>query len=217
MYRAVRHAAFVTALLGCAAGGYAQTQPQEPAAAPGAPSNGAPGAASTTTAAGTVDVPSEYVIGPGDVLGIVFWREKELSGDVAVLPDGRITLPLLNEIGAAGLKPEELRARIVEAARKFVTDPTATVVVRQINSRRVFITGMVGKPGPYPIYQPITVLQLIATAGGLLEYAKGDEILVIRTENNRQVSFKFNYKEVSKSKSLGQNIELKPGDTVVVP
>jgi polysaccharide export outer membrane protein len=197
----VRQVLLAAVLVCCGAAGRAQAQSVSP----------------TNGAAGAADVSPEYVIGPGDVLGIVFWREKELSGDVAVLPDGRITLPLLNEIQAAGLKPEELRVRIMDAAKRFVTDPTATVVVRQVNSRRVFITGMVSKPGPYPLYQTITVLQLIATAGGLLEYAKGDEIIIIRPEHGRQISFSFNYKEVSRSKSLGQNIELKPGDTVVVP
>lgn len=202
MNRAVVRQVLLAAVLVCsAAAGRAQAQSASPA-------NGSGGA---------VEVSPEYVIGPGDLLGIVFWREKELSGDVAVLPDGRITLPLLNEIQAAGLKPEELRVRIMDAAKRFVTDPTATVVVRQVNSRRVFITGMVSKPGPYPLYQTITVLQLIATAGGLLEYAKGDEIIIIRPENGRQISFSFNYKEVSRSKGLVQNIELKPGDTVVVP
>lgn len=201
--RVVRHVLLALVVV-C---GAAPAGAQAPAAAPANGSNGAAAA----------DVSAEYVIGPGDVLGIVFWREKELSGDVSVLPDGRITLPLLNEINAAGLKPEELRVRIMDAAKRFVNDPTATVVVRQINSRRVFITGMVAKPGPYPLSQPMTVLQLIATAGGLLEYAKGDEILVIRHENGRQISHDFNYKDVSRSKSLWQNIELKPGDTVVVP
>ena len=165
----------------------------------------------------SVEVPEHYVIGPGDVLGIVFWREKELSGDVAVLPDGRITLPLINEMAAAGLTPEQLRAALIEAARQFVTDPTATVVVRQVNSRRVFVTGMVAKPGQYPLYQTMTVLQLIATAGGLLEYAKGDEVVIIRREPGQIVSFSFKYKEVMRGKNLHQNIDLKPGDTVVVP
>ena len=167
--------------------------------------------------AGAVDVPEHYVIGPGDVLGVVFWREKELSGDVAVLPDGRITLPLINEIPAAGLTPEELRKKLVDAAKQYVTDPTATVVIRQVNSRRVFITGMVAKTGQYPLYQTTSVLQLIAMAGGLLEYAKSSNIVIIRSEQGHQVSYKFNYKEVSKQKNLAQNIELKPGDTVVVP
>jgi polysaccharide export outer membrane protein len=199
----VRHIMLAVLLVCVAAPVFAQS----PATLPANGSNGSAAA----------DLSPEYIIGPGDVLGIVFWREKELSGDVSVLPDGRITLPLLNEIQAAGLKPEELRSRITEAAKRFVTDPTATVVVRQVNSRRVFITGMVAKPGPYPLYQPMTVLQLIATAGGLLEYAKGDEIIVIRPDNGRQISYDFNYKEVSRSKGLTQNIELKPGDTVVVP
>lgn len=191
------------AVVAAAAAGHAQTP---------APQSTQPPAPQSTT----IGVNGEYVIGPGDILGIVFFREKELSGDVAVLPDGRITLPLINEMQAAGLKPEELRQRIMDAARKFVTDPTATVVVRQVNSRRVFITGMVAKAGFYPLYQSTTVLQLIATAGGLLEYAKKDNIVVIRMENGRQSSYKFNYKDVSEQKNLEQNIELKPGDTVVV-
>ena len=169
------------------------------------------------TASAGVEQQAPYVIGAGDVLGIVFWREKELSGDVAVLPDGRITLPLINEMPAAGLTAEELRVKLVEAARRFVTDPTATVVVRQINSRHVFITGMVAKTGQYPLYRTMTVLQLIATAGGLLEFAKSDEIVIIRSEQGKQISYPFNYKQVSKALNLAQNIDLKPGDTVVVP
>jgi polysaccharide export outer membrane protein len=186
-------------VISAAAAGPAQTPAP---AAPAAPANGG--------------MHTEYVIGPGDILGIVFFREKELSGDVAVLPDGRITLPLLNEMMAAGLKPEELRQRIMDGARKFVTDPTLTVVVRQVNSRRVFITGMVAKAGFYPLYQSTTVLQLIATAGGLLEYANKENIIVVRIENGRQSSYKFNYKAVSEQKNLEQNIELKPNDTVGV-
>ena len=184
---------------------------------PATPQRPADPAPPTPTVVGGVEVPDQYIIGPGDVLGIVFWREKEMSGDVAVLPDGRITLPLINEVNAAGLTPEQLRTQLIEAARQFVTDPTATVVVRQVNSRRVFVTGMVAKPGQYPLYQTMTVLQLIATAGGLLEYAKGEEIVIIRREPSHIVSFSFNYKEVMKKRNLHQNIDLKPGDTVVVP
>lgn len=185
------------------------------AAAPAqTPPNGAGGQAAESA---TAPAAPAYVIGPGDVLGIVFWRERDLSGDVTVLPDGTITLPLINEIPAAGLTPEALRLRVVEAARNFVKDPTATVVVRQINSRRVFITGMVAKPGPYPLFQSMTVLQLIATAGGVLEYAKRDQIVIIRPEGGQQRSFKFNYKDVSQERNLLQNIALMPGDTVVVP
>lgn len=196
----------LAAMLACGVVGYAQA----PASPPADPSPQMP----VMTG---VEVPDHYVIGPGDLLGIVFWREKELSGDVAVLPDGRITLPLINEMTAAGLTPEQLRASLIEAARQFVTDPTATVVVRQVNSRRVFVTGMVAKPGQYPLYQTMSVLQLIATAGGLLEYAKGEDIVIIRREPSQIVSYSFNYKEVVRKKNLHQNIDLKPGDTVVVP
>lgn len=199
----------LAAMLACGVAGYAQapaqSRPIDPSPQPSMP---------VMTG---VEVPDHYVIGPGDVLGIVFWREKELSGDVAVLPDGRITLPLINEMTAAGLTPEQLRASLIEAARQYVTDPTATVVVRQVNSRRVFVTGMVAKPGQYPLYQTMSVLQLIATAGGLLEYAKGEDIVIIRREPSQIVSFSFNYKEVTRKKNLHQNIDLKPGDTVVVP
>jgi polysaccharide export outer membrane protein len=161
--------------------------------------------------------PADYVIGLDDVLSVVFWRDKDMSADVAVRPDGQISLPLLNDVRAAGLTPAQLRDRLTEEAKRFVNEPNVSVVVRQINSRRVFITGQVGKPGPYQLTGPITVLQLIATAGGLLEYAHGKEIIVVRTENARQVSYRFNYNDVIARRNLRQNIALKPGDTVIVP
>lgn len=162
-------------------------------------------------------LPTDFVIGPDDVLTIVFWREKELSGDVAVRPDGRISLPLLNDIDAAGLTPDQLRVRVTEAAQKLLEEPTVTVVVKQINSRKVFITGQVHKPGSYPLGGPTTVVQLIAMAGGVAEYADDKNITIMRSEHGKQVSFRFNYNEVKKRKKLEQNIELKPGDTVIVP
>ena len=162
-------------------------------------------------------VPEDYVIGPDDVLTIVFWREKDLSGEVAVRPDGRISLPLLNDIEAAGLTPEQLRVRVTEAASKLLEEPTVTIVVKQINSRKVFITGQVAKPGPYPLMGPTTVVQLLAMAGGVAEYADDKNIAIMRTENGKQVSYRFNYDEVKKRRKLEQNILLKPGDTVIVP
>lgn len=159
----------------------------------------------------------DYVIGPDDVLSIVFWQEKELSTEVVVRPDGNISLPLLNDLKAAGMTPHELRDRIVQEARRFVEDPNATVVVKQVNSRKVFITGQVHKPGAYPLTGPTTVVQLIATAGGLVEFANIKNILVVRHENGRQVPQRVNYKEILDLKNLAQNIALKPGDTVIVP
>ncbi|HXH06107.1 MAG TPA: polysaccharide biosynthesis/export family protein, partial [Vicinamibacterales bacterium] len=164
-----------------------------------------------------VELPPGYVIGPEDLLMIVFWRDQLLSGDVRVRPDGKISLPLLNDIQAAGATPEELRARLAEAASKFLQEPNPTVIVKEIRSRNVFITGNVAKPGVYPLNSEMNVLQLIAQAGGLLEYADSKKIVVIRNENGRQRYYRFNYNDVIRQKRVQQNIALKPGDTVVVP
>ena len=112
---------------------------------------------------------------------------------------------------------DQLRVALEQAAGKFVEEPTATVVVKQINSRKVYITGQVGKPGPYPLSGPTTILQLIAIAGGVAEYADSKHITVTRNEDGRTVSFGFNYEEVARRKNLQQNVLLKPGDTVIVP
>ena len=164
-----------------------------------------------------VTPPADYVIGVDDKLSIVYWKDKDMSADVIVRPDGKIALPLLNEVTAAGLTPGQLRERLTEESRRYVEDANIIVVVMQINSRRVFITGEVNKPGPYPLAGPTTVLQLIAMAGGLRDYANGKNILIMRNENSRPVSMVFSYKDVIARKNLKQNIELKPGDTVVVP
>lgn len=107
----------------------------------------APGAAGARATTATPELPPGYVIGTGDVLSIVFWRDKDMSADVVVRPDGKISLPLLNEVQAAGYPPEQLRAALVTAAAKYIEDPNATVVVKEIHSRNVFITGNVAKPG----------------------------------------------------------------------
>ena len=161
--------------------------------------------------------PSGYVIGADDVLSVVFWRDKDMSAEVVVRPDGKITLPLLNEVQAAGLTPEQLRQHLTEAASKYVEEPTASVVVKEIHSRNVFVTGNVAKPATYALNGDTTVLQLLAMAGGLLEYADSKHIVVIRNDNGKTQYLKFNYNEVIKQKNPAQNVVLKPGDTVVVP
>ena len=163
------------------------------------------------------ELPPDYIIGPEDVLGIVYWKDKDMSTDAQVRPDGRIALPLLNDVHAAGLTPDQLREKLTEESRKYMEDPSITVVVRAINSRKAFITGEVNKPGPYLLTSPTSVMQLIAMAGGLREYANSKKIIIMRTEKGQQVSLTFNYKDVIAGKNLKQNIELKPGDTVVVP
>jgi len=140
-----------------------------------------------------------------------------MSTDARVRPDGRISLPLINEVVAAGLTPEELQKRVTEESAKYMEDASITIVVREINSLKVFITGEVTKPGTYPITSATTVMQLISLAGGLREYANSKNIMIMRKEGDKQTSLKFNYKEVAAGKNLKQNIDLKPGDTVVVP
>ena len=177
----------------------------------------APAAASAAPSAVAVGVPDDYVIGAEDVLAVQFWREPDMSGDVTVRPDGKITLPLIGETNAVGKRPEVLKDDVQKAAGRFLADANVSVIVKQINSRKVFITGQVTKPGEFSLVGPRTVLQLIAQAGGLTEYADGEKITVMRVEQGQTRVFKFNYKDVSKGKAIQQNIQLKPGDTVVVP
>lgn len=164
--------------------------------------------------------PVDYLIGPDDVLFVSFWRDKDLSSDAVVRPDGKISLQLINDVQAAGLTPEQLRVAITNAASKYVEDPTVTVVVKQINSRKVYIVGQVNKPGTYPLGGSMTVIQLIALAGGLNEFADRDNIAVVgvaKQPDAEPASVRVNYSELMRRKNLKQNVVLKPGDTVVVP
>lgn len=192
---------------------FAQAQKPAPAA------QSLPAAAAVAAAPRPTDpiLPPGYIIGTDDVLSIVYWKDKDMSADAKVRPDGRIALPLINEVVASGLTPEQLQKKLTEESKKYMEDANITVVVREINSRKAFITGEVNKPGPYPLTAPTTVMQLISMAGGLREYADAKKIMIMRSENGRQISLPFNYKEVAGGKKLQQNIELKPGDTVVVP
>lgn len=203
----------------------AQTPTQPPPVATPAPASPPPTATSklpadsksATVVPTGVPLPPGYKIGPDDVLHVMFWRDKDLTNEVTVRPDGRITLPLLNDVVAAGLTPDELRSKLTSEAQRYVEDPNVTVVVKQINSRKVFITGMVGKPGAYALAGNMTVLQLISMAGGLSEYANPKKIRILRGGAGNQQSLPFNYKDVAGGNNLEQNIELRPGDTVVVP
>jgi polysaccharide biosynthesis/export protein len=174
-------------------------------------------APTSAPAADGVALPPGYLIGPEDVLTIVVWREKDMSTDAVVRPDGMISLPLLNDLSAAGLTPDQLRASIEKAASKYVAEPNATVIVKAINSRKVHILGNVMKAGTYPLAGDTTVLQLIAQAGGLQEWADSKHITVMRKEDGKDTVLSFNYKDVVKQKNLQQNVLLKPGDTVIVP
>jgi polysaccharide biosynthesis/export protein len=214
----VKHLKIATAFAIVLAGGtmgWAQSSTGTAQTPPGAVGS-APGPVAPVIPAG-VPLPAGYVIGPDDILEVLYWRDKDMSAEVAVRPDGLITLPLLNDVQAAGLTPDQLREFLTRAAAKFAKEPNVTVVVKTINSRKVFVMGQVAKPGPYPLSGPTTVMQALAVAGGILEFADSRHILIMRTENGRPVALPFNYKDVLKRKNLKQNIELKPGDTVVVP
>ena len=157
-------------------------------------------------------VPPSYTIGPDDVLTVFVRDDKDMSGDYVVRPDGKIAIPLLNDIQAAGLTPAQLREAIATAAEQFVKTPTVTVIVKNILSRRVSITGAVNRPGPYPLAGTMTLVHLIALAGGTLEFADEENVVVIRGSE----SFRVNYKRMKKGENLKQNLELKPGDVVIV-
>lgn len=158
-----------------------------------------------------------YVIGPQDVLDIDVWQEKELTRTVPVRPDGRISLPLLNDVQAAGLTPTQLAELLTTKLKKFVTDPQVTVIVTEINSQRVYLLGEVSRPGAYPLLPGMTVLEALSSAGGFTIFANLKKIYVLRREDGKQEKLPFNYKEVISGKNTEQNIVLKAGDQIVVP
>lgn len=158
----------------------------------------------------------EYVVGDGDVLHINVWKETEISQTVVVRPDGNISLPLVNEIAVAGLTPRQIQQVVTDKLKSVLTNPQVTVTVTEVHSKMVYITGEVIKPGAYSVATPLNVLQLIARAGGLSEFANRKNIYILRggDKTNR---LHFNYKDVVGGKHSEQNIILQPGDTVVVP
>jgi polysaccharide export outer membrane protein len=159
-----------------------------------------------------------YTIGPEDVLNVSVWKELDVSNSaVPVRPDGMISLPLLGDVQAAGRTPSQLADDIATRLKKYIEEPRVTVVVTGMNSRRVFILGEVNHPGPTGMSANMTVLQAISAAGGPTAYANTKKIAVLRTEQGKQSKYLFNYKEVIKGNNQDQNIQLKPGDTIVVP
>ncbi len=161
--------------------------------------------------------PNAYIIGEQDSLVITVWKEKEISGSVVVRPDGKITVPLVGEIRVVGMTPVQLQSLLVEKLKPFVTVPQVSVAVNEIRSRKVYLIGHSGREGPFMINSSTTVLQIIAQAGGLKDFAKRKKIYILRQHGQEQVRFPFNYDDVIKGKHTEQNILLEPGDTIVVP
>ncbi|MBZ5510143.1 MAG: polysaccharide biosynthesis/export family protein [Acidobacteriia bacterium] len=160
---------------------------------------------------------SDYIIGAEDMLNVNVWKEAEMSATVPVRPDGKISLPLLNDVQAAGLTATQLAAQVTDRLKKYLEQPRVTVVVTQVNSRRYFVIGEVTKAGAYPLVSNITVLQGLSSAGGFTQFANSKNMYVLRVENGKQSKLPFNYHDVVKGRNAEQNILLKPGDTIVVP
>jgi len=185
--------------------------PNKPAA--DAVPNSKPAAADA--AQGSWNAP-DYVIGADDTLHISVWKEPDLSETLPVRPDGKISMPLLDDIPAAGMTPELLKELITSRLKKYIADPRVTVVVTAMNSRRIFVTGEVTHTGPMNLLPHMTMLQALAQAG-FTQFANVKKIYLLRTENGKQVKLPFDYKAVIKGDHPEQNIVLKPGDTLVVP
>jgi len=158
----------------------------------------------------------DYIIGPDDVLHVSVWKETELSETLPVRTDGRISVPLLNDVQAAGLTPTQLAASLTEKLKKYVADPRVTVIVTAMNSQKVYVTGEVTHTGSMALTPNMTVLQALASAG-FTQFANTKGIYVLRVENGKQQKLPVNYKKLIKGQAMDQNIQLKPGDTVVVP
>jgi len=160
---------------------------------------------------------SDYSIAPDDVLIIDVWKEPEISRTVPVRRDGKISLPLLNDLQAAGLTPTQLGSEIAEKLRATVIHPQVTVIVAQMSSLRIYILGQVNRAGAYPLVPGMTAVQALSIGGGLTPFAKRKKIYVMRIENGVNKMLPINYKEVTAGRRPQENIELKPGDTIVVP
>jgi polysaccharide biosynthesis/export protein len=163
------------------------------------------------------DTGSIYVIGPEDILDITVWKEPDVSRVVPVRPDGRISLPLISDVQASGLSPEQLAAAVTQKLRVFLNEPKVTVIVTAINSQRVYVVGEVLRAGAFPLAPGMTVLQAISSAGGFTTFADVKKIHVLRMRDRKQIELPFNYREVLKGDRPEQNIPLEPDDTIVVP
>ncbi len=205
--------AAVAALVLIAGIALAQDTPAQPAASPASEK-----AASdkTANAVSSNQAGPEYVIGPEDMLHIAVWKESDLTATLPVRPDGKISLPLLDDVQASGLTPKQLAESVTEKLKKYIADPRVTVVVTQINSKRIYMVGEVLHTGAMPMLPNMTVLQALSSAG-LNQFARTKGIYVLRSENGKQEKLPVNYRKLVKGEEIEQNYVLQPGDTIVVP
>jgi len=186
-------------------------------AQPSAQGSPTPAAGADASAAQAAAADPSYIIGADDVLDISVWKEPDVSRSVPVRPDGKISLPLVSDVQAAGLTPSQLAADLTTRLKKFLNDPQVTVIVTAINSRRIYIVGEVARPGAFPLLPNMTVLQALADAGGFTTFANTKKIHILRMINGKQTEFPFEYREVLEGNKTSENITLLPGDEIVVP
>jgi polysaccharide biosynthesis/export protein len=159
---------------------------------------------------------TDYIIAPNDVLNIFVWKEQELTMDVTVMSDGKISFPLTGDIIASGRTVAQLRADLTEKLKKFIDAPEVTVIVK-LSNKLIYVIGNVDKQGPFPLHANMTVLQALAMAGGFSQWADQKNIMIIRREKGKDVETRFNYKDFISGENKEQNIALKSDDTVIVP
>ena len=164
-----------------------------------------------------LDKESDYKIGIGDVIEIQVWHEPDLSRTLAVRLDGRVSLPLVGDVDTAGKTTSELDEYLERKFSEVVTEPAVSVILIESRSRRYYVVGQVMQPGEFPIDHPITLLQAIARSGGFQEWAKRDDIKVVRRDGGKEKLLEFDYDAFVNGKSLNQNLVIAPGDTIIVP
>jgi polysaccharide export outer membrane protein len=158
-----------------------------------------------------------YLLGPEDVIEVSVWKEPELTKQLVVRPDGKVSYPLIGEIPASGLTVKQVQEDIAKRLEKFVTNANVTVILMKTQFYKVYVTGKVNKPGEFMVGRPTNVMQAISMAGGLTPFAAPGSITVLRKNGNQDEVFPFDYKAVSRGYSLAENRILMPGDVVVVP
>lgn len=204
---------FSVLFLAVALGASAQDQTPPPAQANPSGGDSKVAAAPIPKGAGAPVDSSSYKIGPADVLYINVWKESEFSGSYAVHEDGKITIPLLGDLQAGGKTPVEVQDIVSDSLKKYVLKPLVTVIVQEVGSKRYYMDGLIARPGEYALVVPTTILEAISKAGGLQDFANSKKIYVLRGDKR----IYFNYKDVIHGRRMDQNIQLQPGDHIVVP
>jgi len=175
------------------------------------------GVAASTNETLATEAAEDYVIGVEDVLFVSVWKNPDLSREVPVRPDGKITLPLIDDISAVGLTPSQLKDVLTERWKSYITGPEVSVIVTQVNSLKVYMVGEVAKPGILQLKSRTRLLQALSLAGGFTSFADRSKIVVMRNNGSGETRLEFNYKKILSGDRPSDNIFLKPGDTVIVP